>query len=135
MQRLLLAMALLFFISACNSSTEKTDNGSTPKEEWSTKERENLFDTSQTGLRNTDNFHSVEIRQMKFFPEVITVHAGDTVAWINNDIVVHDITEEKNKAWSSSPLPVGSTWQMVANNSVDYFCSIHVMMKGKIVVE
>ena len=71
---------------------------------------------------------------MKFKPDVLQDNKGDTVVFVNNDIVVHDITEEPNKAWTSSALPVGESWSMVATESVNYFCSIHVVMKGKIIV-
>jgi len=79
--------------------------------------------------------HHVSITGMKFIPEVITVSKGDTIIFTNNDIVDHDVTEEKSKSWTSSVIHSGKSWQMVANESVDYFCSIHVVMKGKIIVE
>jgi plastocyanin len=128
-------LALLLFATACNRSAGLKVDRDTVSVAWGDKERESLFDTTTNSIRNTAHYHSVEIRQMKFVPQEIRVHAGDTIAWINNDIVVHDITEEKNKQWSSSALAVGSSWQRVADKSTDYFCSIHTMMKGRIVVE
>jgi len=130
-----LLAAVLFFVSACQPSVPVKNNGDSASEERTKQEIESLFDTTPAPPRNTDHFHSVEIRQMKFAPAEVRVHKGDTIAWINNDIVVHDITEEKNKEWSSSALPIGSTWKKIADKSADYFCSIHVVMKGKIVVE
>jgi plastocyanin len=79
--------------------------------------------------------HTVEIKQMKFQPAELIVQKGDTVVWINNDIVAHDVTEETNKAWTSSLLPVGNSWSLVATESADYYCSIHVVMKGKLIVQ
>ncbi|MCU7549204.1 cupredoxin family copper-binding protein [Chitinophagaceae bacterium LB-8] len=79
--------------------------------------------------------HTVEIKQMKFQPAELTVQKGDTVVWINKDIVAHDVTEESNKAWTSSILPLGKSWSMVATQSSNYYCSIHVVMKGKLVVQ
>ena len=79
--------------------------------------------------------HTVEIRQMKFQPAELVVQKGDTVVWINNDIVTHDVTEEPGKTWTSSVIPVGGSWSMVVNQSADYYCSIHVVMKGKLVVQ
>src|SRR5678815_4741379 len=69
--------------------------------------------------------HTVEIKQMKFQPAELVVQKGDTVVWINNDIVPHDVTEESSKAWTSSLLPVGQSWSLVVNQSSDYYCSIH----------
>jgi plastocyanin len=79
--------------------------------------------------------HTVEIKQMQFQPAELTVQKGDTVVWINKDIVAHDVTEESNKAWTSSILPSGKSWSMVATQSSNYYCSIHVVMKGKLIVQ
>lgn len=85
--------------------------------------------------KRTPASYTVEIRQMKFQPEVLVVQKGDTIVWINNDIVIHDVTEESNKAWTSSLMPVGESWSLIVNQSADYYCSIHVVMKGKLIVQ
>ena len=79
--------------------------------------------------------HTVEIKQMKFQPAELIVQKGDTVVWVNNDIVAHDVTEESMKTWTSSLLPVGQSWSLVATESANYYCSIHVVMKGKLIVQ
>lgn len=79
--------------------------------------------------------HTVEIRQMQFDPAVLSIQKGDTVVWINHDIVAHDATEEAAKLWTSGPLATGQSWSKVVTNSADYYCSIHVVMKGKLLVE
>ena len=79
--------------------------------------------------------HLIEIKQMKFVPAEIKVKKGDEVAFVNRDIVAHDVTEESHKAWNSSPLATDQTWVLVATETVNYYCSIHPVMKGKIVVE
>lgn len=105
MRRLLLPV--LFFLAACSSEPEKVVHGA----------------------------YVIEIRDMKFSPAELTVKAGDTVIWANHDIVAHDITEQSSKAWSSGPLAAGKTWSMVATQNQDYYCSIHEVMKGKILVQ
>lgn len=79
--------------------------------------------------------HIVRITQMKFVPDVVNVHNGDTIMWINDDLVEHDVTEETLMSWTSSRLSPGSVWKMVATNSEAYYCSLHVIMKGQIVVD
>ena len=79
--------------------------------------------------------YTVEIAQMKFSPSELRVEKGDSIIFVNHDIVVHDVTEEKTKKWKSSPLQPGESWTLVVEESSDYFCSIHVVMKGKIIVE
>jgi plastocyanin len=77
----------------------------------------------------------IEIKQMQFQPALLKVHAGDTVEWVNHDFVTHDVTEEKHKEWSSSPLAANASWHMVAEKDADYYCSIHQVMKGKVVID
>lgn len=79
--------------------------------------------------------HSVEMIQMKFFPAELKVRKGDKVVFVNHDLVAHDITEESKKLWNSSPLASDQTWILEVTESVSYYCSIHPVMKGKIVVE
>lgn len=76
--------------------------------------------------------HTVEIKGMKFLPDNLSVQKGDTVIWVNHDIVTHDITEQGSKAWSSSSLPTGKSWSVVIDKSSDYYCSIHPVMKGRV---
>ena len=78
--------------------------------------------------------YTVEIRQMKFEPEVITVKKGDKIVFVNHDLVNHDVTEE-GKTWSSSTLEPEKYWSLTATESQNYYCSLHVVMKGKIIVE
>jgi plastocyanin len=78
---------------------------------------------------------TIEIAEMKFHPSILNVKKGDTVLWINNDLVTHCITEETSKAWTSSQIPGGSSWKMVITQNTNYFCAIHQVMRGQIVIE
>ena len=77
--------------------------------------------------------HTVEIKDMQFSPESITVHKGDTVIWTNKDIVSHDVTQD-NKKWASPTLASGDSWKKAIENSDSYYCSIHLVMKGNLIV-
>jgi len=79
--------------------------------------------------------YNVEIKQMQFQPASLRLQKGDTIVWINHDIVAHDVTEETGKLWTSGPLAPGTSWSLVVTQSADYYCSIHVVMKGKLLVE
>ncbi len=91
--------------------------------------------SSQLPVVNRTHYRTVEIRQMKFQPQELTVSKGDTIVWVNNGITAHDVTEQPNSTWTSSSMPVGASWQMVASETSDYYCSIHVVMTGRIVVK
>lgn len=77
--------------------------------------------------------HRVEIKEMKFQPANLTVNKGDTVLWINRDIVVHDISQE-NMNWASPALASNGSWKKVITQSDKYYCSVHVIMKGAVTV-
>jgi plastocyanin len=75
--------------------------------------------------------YTVEIKEMKFQPAVLAVQPGDTVVFINHDMVAHDVTDEY-KRWTSSPLPAGESWKLVITQTCNYYCSIHQVMKGRL---
>lgn len=79
--------------------------------------------------------HTVVIQGMQFQPSIITVKRGDVVTWINRDIVPHNVTEATRKAWSSFPIMNGKSWSMTVKTGASYYCSLHPVMKGKIVVK
>jgi plastocyanin len=79
--------------------------------------------------------HVITIKEMQFTPATITVNTGDTVVFVNQDMLVHDVTEASGKAWTSGPIPVGKSFQFIVKRPVAYFCSIHPSMRGEIVVK
>jgi plastocyanin len=118
---------LLISFNSCNNTSEETTSKPTEG---------TIAKAESTELTRVDaQKHYVSITGMKFIPEVIEVNKGDTIVFDNTDIVNHDVTEEKTKAWTSSVIPSGKSWRMIATESTDYFCSIHEVMKGKIVVK
>jgi plastocyanin len=86
-------------------------------------------------IADVNKSYTVDISQMKFTPETLEVNKGDTVTWVNKDYVQHDITDESNKSWTSGPLDKDMKWSKIITKDEDYFCSIHVVMKGKIRVK
>lgn len=97
-------------------------------------EKEKTAPATET-KENKPEIYTVEISQMKFNPAELKVKKGDNIVFVNRDIVAHDVTEEKSKAWTSSPLQTGQYWTLVATESTNYYCSLHPTMKGKIIVE
>ena len=79
--------------------------------------------------------HTIVISGMQFKPAELTLQKGDTVIFVNNDLVVHDITEEPDKTWTSSNLSPGQSYRIAVRGSSNYYCSIHPTMKGKLIVQ
>ncbi len=75
--------------------------------------------------------HIVEIRGMAFTPSALEVAVGDTVTWINRDVVPHTATAADG-VWDSGSLKQGEEWSLVVESpgSVDYRCTFHPQMTG-----
>lgn len=78
--------------------------------------------------------HTVEIKQMRFVPVKIEVAPGDSVKWINRDIVAHNVAEEKNNLWQSTKLQNGDIFTIEVKQEASYLCTIHPVMNGKILL-
>jgi plastocyanin len=78
--------------------------------------------------------YTIEIKDMKFVPDSLVVKPGDQVIFVNRDIVGHCVTED-GKAWTSGTIAGGEDWMLVAKKSANYYCAIHQVMKGKIIVK
>lgn len=76
----------------------------------------------------------IEIKTMSFNPTELTVHKGDTVVWSNQDLVAHCVSEDPGKGWTSNEVQPGRSWKMVVKKSTDYYCAIHQVMKGKLII-
>ena len=82
--------------------------------------------------------HTVEIRGMAFHPETLTVHPGDTVVWVNKDIVPHTATSTSAGAsWDTGTLAQGDTGRYVAPQagSVNYTCTLHPTMRATLIIK
>jgi len=78
----------------------------------------------------------VEIHNMKFNPATLTVAAGTKVTWVNEDESPHTVTD-KGRAFRSAALDTKDSFSytFAAPGEFTYFCTLHPMMVGKIVVK
>lgn len=78
----------------------------------------------------------VEMADLAFSPDNLTVAAGTTVTWTNNDSVDHTVDTEDGTL-DSGNLGNGDEFSFTFSEAgtFDYFCSIHPTMTGTIVVE
>ena len=78
----------------------------------------------------------VDIDQFTFLPQRITVKAGTTVTWINDDDVPHTIVSS-SKVFKSKALDTADkfSFTFTTPGTYDYFCSLHPHMTGAVVVE
>jgi plastocyanin len=78
----------------------------------------------------------VKIDEFAFDPQRVTVKAGTTVTWTNEDDVPHTIASS-SKLFKSKALDTGDkfSFTFTTPGTYEYFCSLHPHMTGVIVVE
>jgi plastocyanin len=77
-----------------------------------------------------------------YVPPEITISAGTTVTWTNDDSTIHTVTEGTpggagaTPAFDSSIIAPGATWENTFDTAgeFDYYCSLHPFMTGKVIV-
>ena len=79
--------------------------------------------------------HTVEIRGFAYRPATLEVSAGDTVVWINRDVVPHTATRD-GQGWNSGSIDADRTWSLVAVSGAGqaYYCVFHPNMRGVLAV-
>lgn len=90
---------------------------------------------SKTAASSTKN--EVSIDNFSFKEQVLTVRAGTSVTWVNRDDVPHKIVSTDKTTFSSPVLDTDGrfSFRFSKPGTYEYFCSIHPMMTGKIVVK
>ena len=79
---------------------------------------------------------AVAIDNFTFNPQTLSVKAGTTVRWTNNDDIPHAVAAV-NKQFRSKTLDTDDSYAFTFTTpgSYEYFCSLHPHMTGTVVVE
>lgn len=80
----------------------------------------------------------VAIRNFTFVPKILTVAAGTRVVWTNDDESPHTIVSgDDPRVFKSSPLDTSDAFAFVFDKpgTYHYFCSLHPMMQGTVIVK
>lgn len=80
--------------------------------------------------------HVVTIEQMRFDPPTVKVRSGDTIVWVNKDLVAHTVSAD-GKTFDSGSIAPGASWRYVARKPGPhpYQCLFHPTMHGTLIVE
>jgi plastocyanin len=78
----------------------------------------------------------IKIDNFSFTPQQLTVAKGTTIVWINNDDVPHTVVAT-HQEFRSHALDTGDKFSFTFTKpgTFAYFCSVHPVMTGKIVVQ
>ena len=73
--------------------------------------------------------HAVVMEAVAFQPAVLTVRAGDAVAWVNRDPFPHTAT---GAGFDSKDIPAGGRWAHTFKTPGEfpYVCTLHPTMKA-----
>jgi plastocyanin len=79
---------------------------------------------------------SISIDNFSFTPKEITVAAGTTITWVNRDDVPHTVVSP-DKKFRSKALDTDDQFSFTFTDAgtYSYFCSVHPVMTGKIIVK
>lgn len=81
--------------------------------------------------------HQVEISDMSYHPQTITVTRGDIITWVNDDFVPHTVTARDGSFDSKGMLP-HQFWRhtMSKYGEFAYYCTYHAAtMSGLVIVK
>ena len=78
---------------------------------------------------------TVKIDNFTFEPEKLTVNAGTTVTWVNEDDIPHTVAAT-DRSFKSKALDTDDkfSFTFTTSGSYEYFCSLHPHMKATITV-
>lgn len=79
----------------------------------------------------------IVMKGLLFEPKDVTVKAGTTVTWKNNEDIPHNVVAEEGAEFQSDTFGKDGTFDFEANRPgvVKYVCTIHPGMQGTLTVE
>jgi plastocyanin len=94
-------------------------------------------DTSEEAAPAGGGGAEVTMKDIKFDPKNLTVKVGDTVEWVNDDSVGHDVTADDFKSGDPGGMASGDTFEHTFEKAgtYDYVCTVHPGMEGTVTVK
>jgi plastocyanin len=116
---LFLAIAVLALFTGCGGDEENAPS-----------------EPASTGGSGGD-FVEVRMKNIKFVPETVTAKVGQTIRWVNNDSVAHDVTAKSGADFASDSIGKGEAFEAKVEKpgKIAYECTIHAGQKGTIDVQ
>jgi plastocyanin len=78
------------------------------------------------GDRSKPTTHTVTIEGLKFEPEALMVADGDTVVWVNNDLVAHTATSSDAGVFDSKLIAPDKSWKLTCRQERRLRLHMHV---------
>ena len=122
-------VAAAAFFTACGSSTKYNSSSSSNTTAAPAGSGTTVASAAATA---TDK---ISAKDFDFHPSTITVKAGTTVTWTNNDATQHQIADD-NHAFQGDAISHGQTFThaYTAAGTFGFHCAIHPSMTGSVTV-
>ncbi len=100
--------------------------GATQDKDWVFRANELFFVAGRYAAAPGLNPNAIAMNSMTFFPRALSVKAGDTLTWVNDDVVPHTMTANDGSVDSGLLMP-GDRFTFTFNTAgtFEYKCSIH----------
>jgi plastocyanin len=91
---------------------------------------------SSSSGSSSGNTVTIDMKNIKFAPEDATVKVGQTVKWVNQDTVDHDVSAKSGADFKSDLFGNGKSFEWKADKAgtVSYVCTVHPGMVGTLKV-
>ena len=88
------------------------------------------------GAAGRGTSHTVIIEGVQFSPSELIVHRGERIVWVNKDPFPHTATAA-DKMFDSGSIAADASWSytVTKKGEIEYACTFHPTMKGKIKVQ
>jgi plastocyanin len=134
-------MRRLLFICGCVIALLAAGCGSSGGGSTSSAPASTPAPASTSGGQSSGAVAKVDMHNIQFSPKTLTVKAGTTVEWTNDDSVNHDVTKQTGPgpqfSSGTGDLGSGATYKVTFKTpgTVKYECTVHPGMTGTIVVK
>jgi plastocyanin len=133
---LLLVACVAFALVAPGCGGDDDDGGGDGNGSAATTRQET---TSTGGGGTAAKTATVDMKDISFQPETVTIPKGGTVTWVNEDSVGHDVTADDDSFKSGDPggISGGGEYEHTFDEagSFKYVCTVHPGMEGTVDVK
>ena len=129
-------LTLLLIVAACSSSGGASATSGVPTVAPATAAPASVAPASAAPASAGGGGDAVAIANFAFSPTSLTVKAGDTVTWTNQDSTAHTVTADDGSFDSKNVAAGASFSQTFATaGTFAYHCTIHPTMTATVVVQ
>lgn len=113
--------------SGSKSSSNSSSSSSTPSTSSSSSSGGTAAPAASAGAPVT-----IKMQSIQFVPKTQAVKVGQTVKWVNDDTVTHNVTAQSGATFKSSDFGQGGTFTFKPTKAgtIAYVCTIHPGMVG-----